>query len=196
LESTGLYLSDLAAVMLAEHFPLGDNLEPLAFRFNRIMTNRFYEILDFINMHYCLARRTDTEFWREVQQPDRINDRLKAKLDFWRVKPPSPTDFEDQFVPGQPDSPLPSGGLPGDHRSPVDTAGLWSYESYEMILYGMDFLNKECDNWYGQQRPNPRVLPHVLEKITLAPQKLPPHDVWLKQFCGLPDYPTSYGIPK
>jgi tryptophan halogenase len=177
--------------MLVDHFPFGDDRAPLAYRFNRIMTNRFYEILDFINMHYCLTRRTDTEFWREVQRPERINDRLQAKLDFWRVKPPSPTDFEDQFFPGQPDIPLSSGGLPGDYRSPVDTAGLWGYQNYETILYGMDFLNKECDDWYGQQRPNPGVLRHVVERLNLARQKLPPHDVWLKQVCGMPDYPSS-----
>jgi tryptophan halogenase len=164
-------------------------MEPAAYRFNRIMTNRFYEILDFINMHYCLSRRTDTEFWREVQRPERINDRLQAKLDFWRIKPPSPTDFEDQFFPGQPNTPLPSGGLPGDHRSPVDTAGLWSHESYESILYGMDYLYKECDDWYGRQRPNPSVLPHVLEKLKLARQKLPPHALWLQRVLGMPDYP-------
>ncbi len=191
LESTGLYLSDLAAVMLTEHFPHGSNMEPAAYRFNRIMTNRFYEILDFINMHYCLSRRTDTEFWREVQRPERINDRLQAKLDFWRIKPPSPTDFEDQFFPGQPNTPLPSGGLPGDHRSPVDTAGLWSHESYESILYGMDYLYKECDDWYGRQRPNPSVLPHVLEKLKLARQKLPPHALWLQRVLGMPDYPPT-----
>jgi tryptophan halogenase len=191
LESTGLYLSDLAAVMLVEHFPYSNNMESLAFRFNRIMANRFYEVLDFINLHYCLTHRTDTDFWREVQKPERINDRLKAKLEFWRAKPPSPSDFEDQFFPGQPDTPLSSGGLPGDHRSPVDTAGLWSHESYESVLYGMDYLNKECDDWYGQQRPDPGVLQHVLDKLHLAREKLPPHDVWLKQVCGMPDYPSS-----
>ncbi|MDH5501220.1 MAG: tryptophan 7-halogenase, partial [Gammaproteobacteria bacterium] len=56
LESTGLYLSDLAAVMMTEHFPYGDDMAPLAYRFNRILANRFHEILDFINMHYCLTR--------------------------------------------------------------------------------------------------------------------------------------------
>ena len=169
----------------------GDDMAPLAFRFNRIMANRFYEILDFINMHYCLTRRIDTDFWREVQQPQRINDRLKAKLDFWRIKPPSKSDFEDQFFPGQADTPLPTGGLPGDHRPPIDTAGLWSYESYETILYGMDFLHEECDDWYGQQRPDSTLLRHVLEKLQMAPKKLPPHAVWLQRVLGMPDYPTS-----
>ena len=188
LESTGLYISNLAAVTLAEHFPYADDMAPLAFRFNRIMANRFYEILDFINMHYCLTRRTDTPFWRRVQQPEHINDRLKAKLDFWRIKPPSIADFEDQYFPGQLDSPLPSGGVPGDHRSPIDTAGLWGYDSYEAILYGMDFLADECDAWFGKNRPPPRVLRNVLDKLSKARSKLPMHHIWLQRVLGMPDY--------
>ena len=31
--------------MLAEHFPFDDDMAPLAERFNRIMNNRFYEVL-------------------------------------------------------------------------------------------------------------------------------------------------------
>lgn len=191
LESTGLYLSDLAAVLLAEHFPRGDDFAPLAYRVNRIMTNRFYEILDFINMHYCLTRRTDTEFWREVQRPERINGRLAAKLDFWRMKPPTAGDFEDQFFPGQPDTPLPSGGLPGDHRPPIDTAGLWDYPSYEAVLYGMNFLEAECDAWYGADRPRPMVLKNVIERLSLARRKLLPHHAWLQRVVGMANYPTT-----
>ncbi len=188
LESTGLYLSDLATVMLTEHFPYHGDMAPLAFRFNRIMANRFYEILDFINMHYCLTRRSDTGFWREVRKPARMTDRLRAKLDFWRIKPPAPADFEDQWFPGQPDTPLPSANLPGDHRSPIDTAGVFTLSSYEAILYGMDFLNAECDKWYGTDRPAARVPQRITERLRAAPHKLPAHDVWLKRVVGMTDY--------
>jgi tryptophan halogenase len=191
LESTGLYLSDLAAVMLTEHFPYGGDMAPLAYRYNRIVANRFHEILDFINMHYCLTRRTDNDFWREVGKPERMTDRLRAKLDFWRVKPPSPADFEDQWFPGQPDTPLPSAGLPGDHRSPVDTAGTFTLSSYEAILYGMDFLKAECDQWFGTDRPASRVPKRIVDRLQIAPHKLPPHDVWLKRVAGMPDYPQT-----
>lgn len=191
LESTGLYLSELSALMLAEHFPFGDEMEPLAFRFNRIMANRYLEIVDFINMHYCLTKRTDTPFWQEVQKPDRITDRLQAKLDFWRVKPPSVADFEDQFFPGQPHTPMPSGGLPGDHRTPVDTSGCFSLSSYEAILYGMDFLKAECDQWFGTDRPASQVAGGIRDKLELAPHKLAPHDVWLQRVSGMPDYPLT-----
>ena len=191
LESTGLYLSQFASELLAELFPTTDDMAPFAFRFNRIMANRFYEILDFINMHYCLTRRTDTEFWREIRRPERINDRLRAKLDYWRIKPPTASDFVDQFFPGQPDSQLASGGPSGDNRYPIDTGRLWNHYSYEAILYGMDFLRDECRDWYGENRPRPAVHKRVIDAIKIAPDKLPKHDVWLKRVVGMPDYPKS-----
>ncbi len=191
LVSTHLYMCSLAAAMLAEHFPFGDEMQPLAFRFNRIMANRFHEILDFINLHYCLTQRTDSDFWIEVQKPDRVTDRLKAKLDFWRHKPPSRSDFEDQFFAGQAVQPLPASGTQGDYRSPIDTAGLWGYEDYEVLLYGMDFLREECDEQFGPDRPDPQILGNVIQRINVARQKLTPHDLWLRQAFDMPDYPAA-----
>ena len=191
LESTGLYLSDLAAVMLAEHFPFDDgDMAPLAARYNRILANRFYEILDFINLHYCLSRRDDTAFWREVRRPERVNDRLRAKLDFWRHKVPSRADFVDQCLPGQALEALSSGGLPGDDRPAVDTAGVFGIESYEAILYGMDFAGVE--NLPQVAAPPPaRVLPAVTERLGRARQALPPHEAWLQGVAGMPVFPVA-----
>ena len=157
------------------------------------MANRFYEILDFINMHYCLTRRNDTEFWREVQKPERINDRLRAKLEFWRTKIPSASDFIDQRIPGQTDWSLPSAGLPGDHRPPVDTAGIFGLDSYEAILYGMDFLAEECDEWFGKNRPVTPVPGFIIEHLQRAQQAFPPHDAWLRQVVGMADYRRAKG---
>jgi tryptophan halogenase len=188
LESTGLYLSHMAAVMLAEYFPHAGNNEAMAFRFNRIMTNRFYEILDFINMHYCLTKRTDTEFWREVQKRERITDRLQAKFDFWKLKPPSVTDFEDQYFPGQSTTASINTDYPGDHRSPIDTAGLWNHSSYEAILYGMDAMREQSEEWYGTDRPRTAVMRNIIERLKIVQQKLPPHDEWLRKMAGMRDY--------
>ncbi|RUO56066.1 tryptophan halogenase family protein [Pseudidiomarina homiensis] len=196
LESTGLYLSDLGAVLLAEHFPWRrEDQEILAARYNRLMTNRYYEILDFINMHYCLTKRTDTEFWRTVQEREHITDRLQAKFEFWRHKPPSAHDFQDQnfaALVGQADGALPplGSGLM-DARSPVDTGGLWNHESYECILYGMEFLQEECDQWFGERRPPTQVNPAILQRLQMARQMLPPHELWLQRALGMKDYPTA-----
>lgn len=191
LESTGLYLSDLATVMLAEHFPWGGDMEPYAYRFNRIMANRFYEILDFINMHYCLTKRDDTEFWREIMKSDRVHDRMKAKLGFWRRKTASKTDFEDQFLPGQPAVPLSDGGFPGDHRPPVDTATIFGIDSYEAILYGMEFLSSESETRYGSKRPATKVYKEVLDILARAARELPAHSAWLQRNVGMQNYRES-----
>ena len=193
LESTGLYLSDLATVMLAEHFPFNDDMQPYAFRFNRIMANRFYEILDFINLHYCLTKREDTAFWREIRKSERINDRLKAKLEFWKTKIPSKIDFVDQHLPGQPETPLPSAGTSGDHRPPIDTSTIFGIESYEAILYGMEFLAEECDEWFGGKRPDTKVPSYIIKRLSEAPKTLPPHDLWLQKTVGMRSFPAAGG---
>ena len=188
LESTGLYLSDLGAVLLTEHFPDQADRDTLAYRYNRIMANRYFEVLDFVNMHYCLTRRTDTEFWREVQKPGRVNDRLAAKLDFWRQKPVAQVDFEDQYLPGQPETPAPGYG---DARPPIDTGKLFTRSSYEAVMYGMDFMREEYSARFGPRLPPTPVPQRILERLRLAPGKLPKHDTWLQKMVGMPEYPTT-----
>ena len=186
LESTGLYLADLGAVLLAEHFPdSAEDMPLMAGRYNRLMRNRYFEILDFINMHYCLTKRTDTEFWRTVQMPEHINDRLKAKLDYWKRKPPSASDFQDQWWPGM----LTSDSGMADTRPLTDTAGIWNHESYECILYGMHFGEQEYNRKYGEQRPPLSVNPELIQRLQAARQSLPRHSLWLQQMLGAKQYP-------
>ena len=190
LESTGLFLSQQAAELLAEHFPFSDeDVETMAFRVNRVMANRFYEILDFINMHYCLTRRTDTLFWREVGKPERIVPRLQAKFDYWKIKSPSISDFEDQFIPHQRATPTGAKISDSDGRPAVDTGRLWGHESYECILYGMDFMADEYGALLGDKRRPPIVAEAVMQWLMAAPQKLPPHDLWLQEVLGMKKYP-------
>lgn len=186
LESTGLYMSELAVVTLAEHFPYKDeDTLPLAFRFNRIISNRYYEILDFINLHYCLTRRNDTAFWREVQKPDRINDRLKAKLAHWHIKAPSQSDFEDQAFYGYNYNRAAADDAEIDNRPPVDTGSLWNHSSYEAILFGMDFRGPEFETNMGAARKGAIPVPFVIKAIQKAPKELPPHHIWLHLALGM-----------
>ncbi len=188
LESTGLYLSDLGTVMLAEYFPYNDeHMEQMAYRYNRIMSNRFYEILDFINMHYCLSKRTDTKFWQEVRKPERINERLKVKLDFWKLKSPSMSDFDDQsFLNYQPKI-QPNSGV--DNRANTDTAALWNHESYECIMYGMHYNQ---DKYQVESQTDIKLHPYIIDRLQEANRVLPPHDFWLKKYVGMLNYSFSY----
>ncbi len=190
LESTGLYLADMASVMLAEHFPWKDDMfEAMAFRYNRIMSNRFYEILDFINLHYCLTQRADTPFWREVQKPEHITDRLKAKFEFWKMKPPTPSDFADQFFPGMSQQ-AKGPGVTFDDRPAVDTGGLWNYQSYEFIMYGMQFCGQHLPP-PDANAPKPVPLPAVSSMAEETRWALPQHHVWLQRMVGMKEYKDS-----
>jgi tryptophan halogenase len=98
------------------------------------------------------------------------------------------TDFEDQYFPGQSMTDAIFTEYPGDHRSPIDTAGLWNHSSYEAILYGMDAMREQSDAWYGKDRPRTAVMRNIIERLKVVQQKLPPHDEWLRKMAGMKDY--------
>ncbi len=154
LESTGIYLIEFAAVTLCEHFPYSNDMAPLAKRFNTIVANRYEELLEFVNLHYCLTQRTDTEFWRAVQKPEHICDGLKAKLAFWQHKPPSFSDFDDQFR-------------------------LFSHQSYEYILYGMDFYKTGFSERFGRQQHKTQLPDNIAQIVAAAKTRLPKHEQWI-----------------
>ena len=166
-------------------------MKAMSHRYNRVMSNRFYEILDFINMHYCLTQRSDTDFWLEVQKPEHINDRLKAKLEYWAMKLPTPLDFEDQCFAGLSSKAAASSIF---STGPVDTAGLWNHESYLCILLGMDFVKAEDALFNPTNRSRPKIFRRVLETLQEAQKILPPHANWLQKTVGMKYYKTA-GIP-
>ena len=103
------------------------------------------------------------------------------------------SDFEDPFFPGQPNVPILNSGPTGDNRCPVETSTIFGIDSYEAILYGMDFLAPECDDWFGKDRPATRVAKSIADRLALAPRKLPPHELWMQRVLGMPDYPAASG---
>lgn len=170
LESTGLYLAQFAALTLAEYFPHDGDMEPLADHYNTIMSDRFHEILNFLNLHYCMTRRSDTEFWQEVARPERILPSLQEKLEFWKIKPPSRGDFKDQFT-------------------------LFSYQNHELILYGLDFLKDHYAEKYNHDLAATEIPEFIARRVEGMQRQLPPHELWLQQNLGMPEYnkPGKYG---
>ena len=55
----------------------------------------------------------------------------------------------------------------------------------------MDFLRDEYDAWFGTDRPKTRVLPRVIQKLQMAPQKLVRHDEWLHRVLDMPRYAVA-----
>lgn len=102
LESTGLYLADYAARVLAEMFPPVPEAaaaEAPARRHNQLVAEVHDELLDFITLHYVVANRRDTPFWRAASAPERCTARLRHLLDLWQLRPPSFADFSLRYPP-------------------------------------------------------------------------------------------------
>jgi flavin-dependent dehydrogenase len=105
LESTGIMLIEVAARMVAEMLrgPVDrPAIEAAARNFNRQMPARFEAIVEFLKLHYCVSRRTDTAYWRDNTDPASWPEGLRDKIAQWRRRLPSRFDFvvdEQTFLP-------------------------------------------------------------------------------------------------
>jgi tryptophan halogenase len=115
LESTGISMIDMSLEMLADLMPRTvEAMEPAARAFGAAMTRRFELAVDFLKMHYCLSRRTDTSFWLDNVDQASWTDSLRDKLAMWRSRPPAAYDF-------------------------TSSLDCFAASSYKYILYGMGF---------------------------------------------------------
>ena len=94
LEATGIIFIEVAAVMLANLFPWGGDLEASARQYNELMRRRYERARDFIKLHYCLTERRDTPFWRDNVASSSIPDSLHELLERWRFRPPDSIDID------------------------------------------------------------------------------------------------------
>ncbi len=115
LESTGIYLVDIAVRRLVEFLPVVEQMPLAAARFNQGMNQTFEDIVDFIKLHFVLSKRTDTDFWIDNRKEDTMPASLLQKLEFWKYRVPAPLEF-------------------------TDFSAIFGLTSYVQIMYGMDHL--------------------------------------------------------
>jgi len=83
LESTSINLIENAIGWLLQYFPDRDCRPELANEFNRLVSQRYEYVRDFIVLHYKVTQRTDTEFWRYCAAMP-IPDTLQHQIDLFR----------------------------------------------------------------------------------------------------------------
>ncbi|WP_122467998.1 tryptophan halogenase family protein [Brevundimonas lutea] len=79
LESTSIYLTQVAVQALIQLFPDRAIDPALAREFNRRVDNEYDRVRDFLILHYHLNRRDDAEIWRhcrEMEIPDSLAETL------------------------------------------------------------------------------------------------------------------------
>lgn len=87
LESTSIYLIQIAIMKLMELFPSGEEqgLNSVSSEFNRLMANEYERTRDFLILHYHATTRDDTDFWNYVRTMS-IPDSLTHKMELFKSK--------------------------------------------------------------------------------------------------------------
>lgn len=83
LESTSIYLIQIAIMKLIEFFPHADMEATNTDEFNRDMATEYERIRDFLILHYHATERDDSAFWNYCRTME-IPATLKYKMDLFR----------------------------------------------------------------------------------------------------------------
>ncbi|MBX7495749.1 tryptophan 7-halogenase [Qipengyuania sp. 6B39] len=84
LESTSIYLAQMAITYLIELFPQDGTIDPRdRDEFNRMVDMEYDRVRDFLILHYHATTRDDSEFWNHVRTMT-VPDSLADKLELWR----------------------------------------------------------------------------------------------------------------
>jgi tryptophan 7-halogenase len=82
LESTSIYLIQIAIMKLLEFFPANEKPTFKRNEFNRQIKNEYEKVRDFIILHYHLNRHDDSELWKYCANMD-LPDELARKNPFF-----------------------------------------------------------------------------------------------------------------
>jgi tryptophan halogenase len=97
LEATGLNWVNTSAVLLCHsiigHFYADDTRD----RYNSIMAGYVYDVQDFIDVHYKLSSRRDSEFWK-YQTSRKYPDRLEYALELYAAEMPTKSNRIRSFM--------------------------------------------------------------------------------------------------
>jgi len=98
LESTAIYMIEMAVRWLIAYFPDTSYPESLRNRYNEVATDLYDEVRDFICLHYALGNRTDTPYWVDAREALDVPDTLAANLEVWKHTLPLLTDLKSQHL--------------------------------------------------------------------------------------------------
>ena len=84
LESTSIYLSQMAITYLIELFPQPGGIDPRdRDEFNRLVDLEYDRVRDFLILHFHATTRDDSDYWNYLRTM-RVPDSLAGKMALWR----------------------------------------------------------------------------------------------------------------
>lgn len=98
LEATAIFMTDLGVRWLQHYLPSQDFEPELAAAYNRQVKRVFEEVRDFIQAHYHLNNRNDTDYWKTAREEMILSDRLQENLKVWRHTTPEVIDLDSAYL--------------------------------------------------------------------------------------------------
>jgi len=156
LESTSIYLIQVAILSLIKLFPQKQIDPALRREFNRRVDVEYERVRDFLILHYYLNSRDDTEFWKYCRNMD-VPDSLKQKMEWFRQR-----GFIQQYKDGLFAPPSWLSAFVGQGLAP---------ENYEMQADQIPF-DVMLEEMEAQRR-----------KIAERVAAMPDHDAFVADYC-------------
>ncbi len=155
LEATSILVTDFSAQLLAKNFPkTTQDCEILSEHCNRAVEYTWERVIDFIQLHYFVSDRRDTDFWRDCTSNENMSDVLRERLAMWRLAPPKSSDFFSSF-------------------------DIFGVENYLFVLYGMLYPTRKGILGPGEAERSSKLIATVNNNSQDLLQKLLPHREWL-----------------
>jgi tryptophan halogenase len=97
LEATGLTWTIMSAYVLCQSISARYFDEDTSIKYNALMRAFVCDVVDFIDAHYKLSARRDSEFWR-YQTSRKFSDRLEFRLDLYSEEMPTSANRVRAFL--------------------------------------------------------------------------------------------------
>lgn len=155
LEATSILLTDFSAELFARNFPkFQSDCDVLMAHCNQVVEYTWERIIDFVQLHYLVSDRTDSQFWRDNTQSAHVSETLRNRLARWQLAHPKKSDFFSRF-------------------------DLFDGDNFLYVLYGMKYPTRlpfissaEHDNSQSQFEMVGKVANHLIDT-------LPGHREWV-----------------
>ncbi len=155
LEATSIFLTDISAQLFATNFPrFSEDIEVLKRHCNEVVEYWWERTIDFIQLHYHISDRDDSQFWIDIAKATPLSNTLQDRLARWALSSPKRSDFFSNF-------------------------DLFDATSYSYILYGMKYGTRVPTLSADQAQAAREQLALVRQRSELLISELPDHRDWL-----------------
>jgi len=158
LEATSILVTDFAAELFARNLPRDLSALPAVTSYcNKVMAYTWERVIDFIQLHYCISDRRDTEFWIANTHSGNLSEVLAERLAIWRVHSPKKADFFSRF-------------------------DLFDVDNYLYVLYGMEYPTSPKSMTAYEEQVYREALLGVRHHSDELARQLVGHRAWLDGF--------------